>query len=407
MKKITIVIPTYWCRARGQAALPEDAIFDHPTPLDESGTLRRCLESLESLHTHGFRVLLITAPVNLQIAPQVEAGVERLIQPFKTSYPIGQFGPSDLRRVRGSLEREDLDPGLVSLEAYAQIRNCQILGSVLLDSELIVAIDDDETVPGDYLEKAAASMDLLGRRGAGASGLAGIYLDAAGDYRLKVGEEAGASANKFVRKAVLINGQFDACFASGEGLVDTPLALGGNMVFPPEVFRSVSFDPGITRGEDIDYLMNSRLFGFSWFLDRELVITHLPPKASDGDPLTTTPYAKLQRDVLRFFYQRQKIRVSQADPELEPLEPADFGIYPGEFLGDDLDEQALEALQILRPRDADERFFPAPERLLEMARDRAQLAGQYPAFNNSWKRVLQVMDAQKELKEGMRRKLGE
>jgi hypothetical protein len=178
------------------------------------------------------------------------------------------------------------------------------------------------------------------------------------------------------------------------------------MVFPADLFRSVSFDPGITRGEDIDYLMNSRLFGFSWFLDGNLSITHLPPKAAAGDPLTTTPYAKLQRDVLRFIYQREKIRISQAHPHLRSLRAGDFGIYPGEFFKEDLDDQALEALRILRPPDADERFFPRPERMLDLARKRAKRAGDYPAFNSSWKRVLEVVDGDEELKQGMRRKLG-
>ena len=188
--------------------------------------------------------------------------------------------------------------------------------------------------------------------------------------------------------------------------METPLALGGNMVFPQALFYNVSFDPGITRGEDIDYVMNSRLLGFSWFLNRDLAITHLPPKAAAGDPLTTTPYAKLQRDVLRFFYQRQKIHFSQKHPELESLEPDDFGLYPGEFFKDDLDEQALEALRVLRPSDADERFFPVPERMLAMARERAKKVEDYPAFNASWKRILQVVDEDRELKERMRRKLG-
>jgi hypothetical protein len=242
-----------------------------------------------------------------------------------------------------------------------------------------------------------------------AAGLAGIYLDAAGDFRLKIKPEEAASANKFVRKALLINGQFDACFAAGKGLVETPLALGGNMVFPPQLFRSVSFDPGITRGEDIDYLMNSRLFGYSWFLDRELTITHLPPPSAAGDPVNTTPYAKLQRDILRFYYQREKIRISRGHPELQTLRAEDFGIYPGEFLQDDLDAQALEALQHLRPPDADEadeRFFPRPEKMIRLAQERAGRAAEYPAFNSNWKRVLQAVDDDRELKQGMRRKLG-
>ncbi|MEE9307355.1 MAG: hypothetical protein V3V57_07540 [Spirochaetia bacterium] len=400
MRRITIVIPTYWCRARGHTGLPEDSIFDHPTAIDGVGTLGRCLESLKAMRTHSFRVLLITAPANPKLDGEVEKRVEELIEPFRNSFPIGQFAPSDLNRLRKTLEREGLNPELVSLEAYAQIRNCQILGSVLLDSDLIVAIDDDEILPADYLEKAVESIDQLQ-----AAGLAGIYLDAGGDYRLKVGAEETASGNKFVRKAALINEQFETCFASEERLVETPLALGGNMVFPPELFRNVAFDPGITRGEDIDYLMNSRLLGYSWVLDRELTITHLPPKASAGDPVTTTPYAKLQRDVLRFVYQRQKIRISQEHADLHPLQAEDFGVYPGEFLKDDLDAQALEALKILRPEDADERFFPRPEAMLELARERAKRAEEYPAFNTSWKEILTVVDRDKELKQGMQRRL--
>lgn len=400
MRRITIVIPTYWCRARGHTGLPEDSIFDHPTAIDGVGTLGRCLESLKAMRTHSFRVLLITAPANPKLDGEVEKRVEELIEPFRNSFPIGQFAPSDLNRLRKTLEREGLNPELVSLEAYAQIRNCQILGSVLLDSDLIVAIDDDEILPADYLEKAVESIDQLQ-----AAGLAGIYLDAGGDYRLKAGAEEAASGNKFVRKAALINEQFETCFASEERLVETPLALGGNMVFPPELFRNVAFDPGITRGEDIDYLMNSRLLGYSWVLDRELTITHLPPKASAGDPVTTTPYAKLQRDVLRFIYQRQKIRISQEHADLHPLQAEDFGVYPGEFLKDDLDAQALEALKILRPEDADERFFPRPEAMLELARERAKRAEEYPAFNASWKGILTVVDRDKELKQGMQRRL--
>ena len=165
MRRITIVIPTYWCRARGHGASPEDAIFDHPTPVDESGTLQRCLESLRAVRRHSFTVLLITAPVHRKIAAQVEKRVERLIEPFRGAYPICQFGPSDVESVRGVLETRGLDPGLVSLEAYAQVRNCQILGSVLLESDLIAAIDDDETVPADYLERAVGSVTALERRG--------------------------------------------------------------------------------------------------------------------------------------------------------------------------------------------------------------------------------------------------
>ena len=39
-----VAIPTYWTHPGG--AGPEEIVFDHPTPLDTPGTLRRTLESL-------------------------------------------------------------------------------------------------------------------------------------------------------------------------------------------------------------------------------------------------------------------------------------------------------------------------------------------------------------------------
>jgi hypothetical protein len=413
VRRITVVVPTYWSWPRGEVGLAEDAIFDHPTPVDQAGTLARCLDSLKAVTARGFQVLVITACVNPRLEAQVEDRVESLIRPYRAFYPIGQFGPSDLLRVRSTLERRGIEPKLVSLEAYAQIRNCQILGSVLLDSELIVAIDDDEIVPPDYLDKALQSLvgaacTAEAAASAGTevvAGLAGVYLDSRGRYRLSVSPAEAASGNKFIRKAALINAQFEACFAEERRFVETPVALGGNMVFPPELFRNVAFDPGITRGEDIDYLMNSRLFGYRWLLDKELVITHLPPGISPGDPVTSSRYGKLQRDVLRFVYQREKIRVSWKLTGVHPLTAEEFGIYPGEFLKDDLEAQALEALGLMRPAEAHERFFPHPEALLAQAKARAEAAAHYPAFNESWKKILATVDRDRGNKEALRRKL--
>ncbi len=394
---ITITIPTYWSRPSGNEDRPEDAIFDHPTPLDRPGTLGRCLESLARLSSMAFRVLIITAPANESLAEAVQDRVEDIIAPFRRYFPVGQFGPRELGEVRRLLEIRGLDPKAVGLAAYAEVRNCQILGAVLLDSEVIVGIDDDEVVPPGYLGRALESLELAQELEAG--GVAGIYLDADGDYRLRIDNEDARSQNIFVRKAVLINEQFERCFARPGRLVDTPLALGGNMVFSRILFRSVAFDPGITRGEDIDYLMNSRLLGYRWLLDKELAITHLPPKRTAGDPLSTTPYAKLQQDVLRFIYQREKLRVAREQVDLGTLDPDLFEVYPGAFLREDLEAQALEALRELRPHGQEERFFASPEELLRQAVERADRAHLYFAFNEYWRRVLQAVESEDSLKD--------
>jgi hypothetical protein len=405
MERIVFVIPTYWCRPGGNPGQPGDAVFDHPTPLDAEGTLARCLQSLERVSSHSFEVLVITAPVNAELNESVERRVEEIIAPFRRQYPVCQFGPADLQAVRGELESAKQDPGLVSLEAYAQIRNCQLLGAALLDAGLVAAIDDDELVPADYLEKALQS---LGEDTGDAKmpGLAGLYLNAAGDYRVAEPPGSRMEANIFFRKAALMNDEVASYIEQPGRTVPSAMALGGNMIFTRRLYRQVPFDPGITRGEDLDYLMNTRLAGLGWYLDKELVITHLPPPPAPGDPVSTSPYAKLQQDVIRFVYQREKLRLSSEKADAPTMTQAEFGVYPGAFLGADLETQALEALERMRPADADMRFFPPPEKLMKLARERAGRADGFFRFRAVWPELLARVAENAALRERMRRKMG-
>jgi len=49
-------------------------------------------------------------------------------------------------------------------------------------------------------------------------------------------------------------------------------------------------------------MLNARLAGFCFWLDKGLCITHLPP-----EHYTTLPYLKLAGDVRHFVYQREKL----------------------------------------------------------------------------------------------------
>jgi len=48
MRKV-VLIPTYWSRKKADGWREGDAVYDHPTPLDEEGTLARTLESMKLL----------------------------------------------------------------------------------------------------------------------------------------------------------------------------------------------------------------------------------------------------------------------------------------------------------------------------------------------------------------------
>ena len=50
----TMIIPTYWCRKTGDPWQEGDAVYDHPTPVDQEGTLERTLVSMKQFHEKDF-----------------------------------------------------------------------------------------------------------------------------------------------------------------------------------------------------------------------------------------------------------------------------------------------------------------------------------------------------------------
>lgn len=59
---------------------------------------------------------------------------------------------------------------------------------------------------------------------------------------------------------------------------------GGCMALHARAFTRVAFDPFITRGEDLDYLFNMRLFGYDVWFDNAWVVKHLRRRAPRARP---------------------------------------------------------------------------------------------------------------------------
>ena len=405
--QISIVIPTYWGWETGKSRQPGDSIYDHPTPIDTTGTLGRCLESLKNITGYSFNVLIITSAINPALEQAAEAKVENIIAPFRKIFPIAQFGPSDLTLLRNRLAHLGFDPEMVGLSNYANVRNCQLIGPHLLGSDVIVAIDDDEVITdADYLRKAT---EYLGQEcnGVRVDGVAGIYVDRHGNSRLLERSDARTSTNLFRRKDAIMNDALAHFEALPGRLVETSISLGGNMIFSRPLFETVSFDPWITRGEDIDYLINSRLHGRHWFLHKELFIVHLPPGAPTQGSHSPPSYSKLQQDVIRFIYERAKLTEAANWPDIIPLKVEELDPYPGAFLREGLEAHALEALIELRPADTDPHLFPPPEDIVADAVYYAkESAPRYFAFAREWPRLMAALADDRILQDHFRRKLG-
>lgn len=336
-----VVVPTYWTRAGG-AVKTGDAIYDHPTPVDSEGTLDALLKSLSPLK-HDFYLLILVAVSSEEVADAAEERVRSIVARYPRLRAL-IFGTRHLRLLHNCLGTRGLNSveTFLALRNYPTVRNLQLAVPLALGSTAIVALDDDEIVTDEaFLAKATEPLGTT-VDGVTVDGLSGHYVQDNGSILLHVDPEKASSPNIFDRKAAVMNAATDMLEERPGNLVETPFCFGGNMEFTDDLAASVGFDPGITRGEDIDYLVNARIEGLTFFLRKDLRILHCPPK---GGSYKDVSRSKLEQDVIRFLYEREKLRVSQDDPALHPVTAEELMPYPGEFLEQGVERQAQEALR--------------------------------------------------------------
>jgi len=390
MQKVTVVIPTYWTWPKDIKDKGEKSIFDHPTPLDLDGTLTRTLESFKKINYPDFDILVITASTNVKIAEKVEKRVQGIIDKFKDKFEIKHFSYSKLKILRERLFELGHYKILqeIDLENYNNIRNLQLIVPYVNNSDVVVGIDDDEVInDSNYLYKAA---EYVGKeyKGDFVAGVAGYYLDREGSHRLKV-EGQEELENLFDKKSYLMDLTYDRLDHTEGRLLKTPVVFGGNMVFPRTTIERISFDPYNTRGEDIDYLINAKMEGLNFFLDKELNITHLQPdykNTHNGVNIT-----QLKQDILRFIYEKEKIKQVKKYNNLNNIDIEKLMPYPGSFFEDKVFSDAEKKFtKVLSDKNIAE---TEPEKeardFVNYAKERAKkLVPEYFKFRLLWKDMI-------------------
>jgi len=339
MRKV-VLIPTYWSRAKKEWR-EGDAVYDHPTPIDEDGTLARTLESMKILTEKDFKLVLLICPTTEEVADAAEKRVVDMVHEVGLQAETYIFTISDLEKVADIIHDEDRErrtKPLLNMAGYANVRNMCLLCADILSADAAILIDDDEIFEKtDWVERSVA---FLGKRiyGDVVYGMAGYYINKYDQYYDDVKTEHWMTYwDRFGFKAKA----FDEIIGSPPRVKRTPFAFGGAMIIHRDMFQSVPFDPEITRGEDIDYLINSRMYGFSFFLDNTLSIKHLPV------PKKHPQWKRIREDIYRFVYEREKIATQFKTGTMVVVTPEDFDPYPGEFLRDDLDEKIFRSNMML------------------------------------------------------------
>ncbi len=379
MDNIFVVIPTYWQGKKDRKRLKSDLTFDHPTFLDGEETLTKSLESIKNIKTDKkFKVLIITATVDPSLNEEVEKRVEEIINPFKPYFEIAQFGFRLLNKISKEFERLNISNDFLTLNGYSSIRNCQLAIPYLLDSQIIGAIDDDEVVESTYIDQICK---YVGKNKI--DGIAGRYRYGNGSVFVKERSKNSNEDYLFIKKQNYQNDVYRFIEDSDEDVLFSPIVLGGNMVFSRKIIQSVPFDPFVPRGEDIDYLINSILLGYNWMLDKNLFIDHYPPECKETN--------KLQEDVLRFIYEKAKIDKANKSGKFCFLDVASLKEYPGNYLKNNIEEEAKYALDIRDKEIENEAWYLSSDEVVKKGNLLKEKVNDFFDYAKIWPRNLEKL----------------
>jgi hypothetical protein len=329
--KTVIIIPTYWSKSSDEILKEGEAVYDHPTSLDGEETLSRTLESMKILKNKDFKLVLVVSTTLPEINEEVSAKIKQIVKAVELPVETYLFDEKALLEMKQLIEDPSAD--MLSIRGYSNVRNiCLFVGHVL-GSEVNILIDDDEVFENpDFVDEANFH---IGKRIFGRSvyGVAGYYLNKYDEYYDDVQIVPWMTYwNRFGNKTKA----FDKIIKCDPRLKVTPFAFGGLMVIHKNLYRVVPFDVGVPRGEDIDYLINARMYGYDFFLDNKLNIKHLPPKKNN--PI----WKRFREDIYRFLYEQSKIRSQYDVPNMARVQAEDLDPYPGEFLKDDLEDKIFK-----------------------------------------------------------------
>ena len=317
-----IVIPTFVSApARQRSGNGILDTYDHTTKLSDAGELPRLLTSLQKVRGVGQIVVLVVA--DKSIAEKADAKVEKIAARY-ASLNVAVIGHAELDLIQQRFEQ--LGVGRLSkeigLSGYGAMRNLGLVVANVMGFDSVVFVDDDEVIDdADFLQKAVYGLGKLTRKGVPIIAKTGFYFNSEGSYLSKSQDkwynhfwQQGKAFNKWISKAV-----------RGPRLSRSNHVCGGCLALHKEAFKRLSFDPWIARGEDLDYMLNLRMYGSDIWFDNKWSLRHLPPES-------TSEGTRFRQDIYRWLYEYRKMEYSRTQIDLMQVKPQSLEPYPGPFL---------------------------------------------------------------------------
>ena len=318
-----VVIPTiFGLRKRRKTPTKNPLeVYDHPTVPGSANELRRCLASLAKADDMPPILLLVASQPSERLAARET--VEGVVREFPSLdiLIIGEAEAQIVRQRLAQLGASDLE-SKIGLVGYGAIRNLGLVIANALRYDAVVFLDDDEVVQDrDFIGRAVYGLGKLTRRGIPILVKTGFYYNSEGSYLSK-------SQNKWYNRYWQQGKAFNAWITramAGPRLSRSNHVCGGCLALHREAFRRLAFDPWIPRGEDLDYLLNLRMYGADIWFDNQWSLVHLPPgTANEG--------MRFRQDIYRWLYEFRKVEYSRTQIDLMQITPASLEPYPGPFL---------------------------------------------------------------------------
>jgi hypothetical protein len=395
---LSIVFPMFWGRNKNRVYEDGDYFYDHPTALDDDGTIPPLFESMAVLADRDFDVIAVAGANHPSMADAVESRAGELLRAHadRAGVVLHYFSYSQLAAFHDFLRmhgRADLIE-TVSLVGYSPLRNACLVAAHILQKEVAVSIDDDCLFiePG-YIARIK-SMMLTEFEGARIRAYCGPYMTPKDQIYL----DLPASPHSVYWNVVeLLNEAFRKYVVESPRLKEVPFAIMGNIAVHRDFFTRCPLDPPMRRGEDMDWVMNAHILGERFVLDSELVIKHDPPSR----PYPT--WRPLREDIYRFRYQQAKIAGSREGDGHHALDRDTYLPYPGVFYQDDFMDRVTKACTILavdylsqgRPEDARQALANIHICRYGAAPTSDPYAG-YLAFQKKWVELMALIDVHRD-----------
>ena len=315
-----ILIPVFISARRHAEVGQVTSTYDHTTSLSSQGELPRCLDSLRKVRGLGHIVILVAAE------PSIENQAAEKVQTQVSQYPslnVAVVGAPELALIQQRMEQLGVPVrNEIGLSGYGAVRNLGLLVANMLDFDAAVFLDDDSVVEDEaFLEKAMYGLGKLTRRGVPILAKTGYYLNEEGSFLSNKPTkwydhfwQQGKAFNAWIAKAM-----------AGPRLSRSNHVCGGCLALHKEAFRRVSFDPWIARGEDLDYMLDLRMYGSDIWFDNQWAMRHLPPA-------TPREGLRFRQDIFRWLYEYRKIEYARTQIDLLQIKPQSLQPYPGPFL---------------------------------------------------------------------------